>query len=130
MKKFKSLPGPRLVWTRMEGLEGETVSDDEFVEFVCEQLVELEGLRKRAMFGGFGLYLDDAFFGIVYYDTLYLKTYEATRSWYEQRGMTFFRPNEKQSFRTYFEVPADTIEDRETLVARCIEASLRRGRSG
>ena len=108
----------------------ETVSDDEFVEFVCEQLIELEGLRKRAMFGGFGLYLDDAFFGIVYNDTLYLKTDEATRSWYEQRGMTFFRPNEKQSFRTYFDVPADTIEDRETLVARCIEASLLRGHSG
>ena len=77
------------------------------------------------MFGGFGLYLDGAFFGIVYDDRLYLKSDEDTRGWYEARGMKCFQPNEKQALKNYLEVPPDTIEDREELRARALEAVAR-----
>ncbi len=93
-----------------------------FVGFVLEQLGELGDVRARAMFGGHGLYLGPVFFGIVYHDRLYLKTGDDTRSWYEGRGMESFRPTERQHLKTYFEVPADTIEDRAELVERASEA--------
>ncbi len=93
-----------------------------FVDFVLDQLGELGDVRARAMFGGHGLYLGPVFFGIVYRDRLYLKTSDATRAWYADRGMESFRPNERMHVKTYFEVPADTIEDRAELVERASEA--------
>ena len=37
-------------------------SSESFREFVLEQLVGVHGIRARGMFGGVGLYADDAFF--------------------------------------------------------------------
>ena len=38
---------------------------DGFKDFVLDQLSELQGLTCRTMFGGYGLYCDRVFFGIV-----------------------------------------------------------------
>jgi DNA transformation protein len=46
--------------------------------------------RLRAMFGGHGLYLDDSFFGLIAYETLYLKTDELTRAEYVTAESTPF----------------------------------------
>jgi DNA transformation protein len=96
-----------------------------FLDFVLEQLSDLAGVSARPMFGGHGLYLGKSFFGIVYRDRLYLKTDDETRSWYEDRGMGYFRPNAKQNIRSYYEVPGDTVEDRAELVERALEAAAR-----
>jgi DNA transformation protein len=92
------------------------------VDFVLDQLADLGDVRARAMFGGHGLYLGPVFFGIVYDDRLYLRTDEETRRWYQGRGMGSFRPSERQHAKSYFEVPADTIEDRAELVERASAA--------
>lgn len=89
-----------------------------FVEFVAEQLDDLGDVDVRPMFGGHGLYLGPVFFAIVYDDRVYLKTDDATRAWFEERGMGTFRPNERQDIRSYYEVPPDTVEDRAELVER------------
>jgi DNA transformation protein len=94
-----------------------------FVDFILDQLGELDGVRAKAMFGGHGLYLGPNFFGIVYDDRLYLKTDDGTRGWYEARGMTTFRPNERQHLKTYYEVPADVVEDRAGLAERAAESA-------
>src|SRR5687767_12881508 len=99
------------------------MTDPGFVAFVLDQLGDLDGLRSRAMFGGHGLYLGKHFFAVIYDDRLYMKTDERTRRWYESLGMSTFRPNERQQLKNYFEVPADTIEDRNELVARAEEAA-------
>ena len=38
-----------------------------------------------------------------------------TRADYVAAGMTFFRPNPRQSLKSYYEVPAAVLEDRERL---------------
>lgn len=86
-------------------------SDASFRDFVLDQLSDLDGVSCRAMFGGHGLYLGDAFFGIVFEGQLYLKTDDATRAEYEHRGMRTFRPNARQTLTSYYEVPADVLED-------------------
>lgn len=99
-----------------------------FLQFVLEQLGELGDVDARAMFGGHGLYAGPVFFGIVYDDRLYLKTDDATRGWYEERGMGTFRPNERQHVKTYHEVPATELEDAPALVElarRAIAAQAR-----
>jgi DNA transformation protein and related proteins len=39
---------------------------DGFKDFVLDQLADLSGITCRAMFGGYGLYRQEIFFGIVY----------------------------------------------------------------
>ena len=87
------------------------MKDSSFKEFVLDQLRELGGLESRAMFGGVGLYAGGKFFGILFQGRLYFRTSETTRAVYIERGMEPFRPNAKQRLNSYYEVPADVIED-------------------
>lgn len=104
-----------------------------FVDYVVERLHELEDVDARRMFGGHGLYLDGIFFGLIFDDRLYLKTNDETRGWYEARGMSSFRPNERQHLKTYFEVPTDALENADQLlelVEGALEAQTPPGESG
>ena len=92
------------------------VQSDSFKEFVLDQLGGLPGVVCRAMFGGYGLYRGEVFFGIVHKGRLYFKTNETSRAAYRERGMKPFRPNPKQTLKTYYEVPVDVTEDAERLV--------------
>lgn len=98
---------------------------DGFRDFVLDQLADLRWVTVKAMFGGYGLYRDRTFFGIVHRGRLYFKTDETSRATYLTRGMKPFRPNAKQTLKTYYEVPVEIIEDREQLVvwARTAAAS-------
>jgi DNA transformation protein len=97
---------------------------DSFKDFVLDQLGGLRGVTCRAMFGGFGLYRGDHFFGIVHKGRLYFKTDEASRAAYRDRGMKPFRPNARQTLKTYYEVPVEVMEDAEQLVAWAAQAAL------
>jgi DNA transformation protein len=86
-----------------------------FKDFVLDQLADLRGVTAKAMFGGYGLYRDRTFFGIIHEGRLYLKTDKTSRAPYLARGMKPFRPNAKQTLKTYYEVPVEVIEDGEQL---------------
>jgi DNA transformation protein len=88
-----------------------------YLDYVLEQLGELGPVTSRSMFGGHGLYLGDQFFAIVHRDRLYFKTDEASRPEYRAFGSEPFTPNARQTLKTYWEVPADVVENRETAVA-------------
>ncbi len=100
-----------------------TIKTDSFKDFVLDQLGSLRGVTCRAMFGGYGLYQGDVFFGIIHKGRLYFKTSETSRSAYRERGMKPFRPNVRQTLKTYYEVPVDVTEDAEQLVAWAAQAS-------
>ena len=89
---------------------------DSFKDFVLDQLSDMRGVTCRAMFGGYGLCCDGLFFGILHKGRLYFKTNEASLTAYRQRSMKPFRPNRKQTLKTYYEVPAEIIEDQDRLV--------------
>jgi len=97
------------------GLARRNASDDMFVVFVRDQLSPLGHITARAMFGGYGLYRGVAFFGIVYANRLYFKTGPDSVDEYRRRGMQPFRPNARQTLKSYYEVPADVLEDAEML---------------
>jgi DNA transformation protein len=92
-------------------------NSNSFKDFVGDQLAGLRGLRFKSMFGGYGVYVGNEFFAILYKDRLYFKTDDETRPDFESRGMKCFRPSAKQTLKNYFEVPADIIEDRDQLIA-------------
>ncbi len=100
------------------------VKTDSFKDFVLDQLDGLHGVACRSMFGGYGLYHSDVFFGIIHKSRLYFKTNETSEAAYRERGMKPFRPNAKQTLKTYFEVPVEIVEDAEQLVAWAAQAAL------
>ena len=89
---------------------------DGFKDFVLDQLADLCGVTCRAMFGGYGLYRRAKFFGIIHKGRLYLKVTTTTVERYKAHGMKPFRPNAKQTLRSFYEVPTDVLEDPEQLI--------------
>jgi DNA transformation protein and related proteins len=87
--------------------------NDDFLQYVLEQLAGLGHVIARRMFGGVGLYHSERIFGLIAGDTLYFKVDDSNRPDYEARGMGRFRPypDRPQLSMTYYEVPADALED-------------------
>jgi DNA transformation protein and related proteins len=100
-----------------------------YVSYVLEQLSALGQVSARRMFGGVGLYQGGLFFGLLFNDTLYFKVGDSNRADYESRGMGRFRPyrDRPELSMTYYEVPADVLEDAEELIGwarRSVEVAL------
>ena len=91
--------------------------DESFKDFVLDQLRDLDNLEARQMFGGFGLYQDEMFFGIVSQGRLFFKIDDSTVVEYRKRRMKPFRPSSKQTLKSYYQVPVDIIEDADQLAA-------------
>jgi DNA transformation protein len=85
--------------------------DSSFILFLIEQLGGLGTVRSRAMFGGHGLYLGDAFFAIVDEDRVYFWADETTRAAHTAQEMGPFTPWPGHVMDRYWEVPLDVIED-------------------
>jgi DNA transformation protein and related proteins len=87
----------------------------EYREFVLEQLGRVVPVTSRSMFGGVGIYGDGLFFGLMDNDVIYLKVDDSNRADFERVGMGPFRPFGDERAMQYYELPADLLEDSETL---------------
>jgi DNA transformation protein and related proteins len=88
-------------------------------------LARLSGLGEvscRPLFGGHGIYWRGVIFGILCGDRLFLKVDERSRCDYLARGMGPFRPNERQTLKSYYEVPPDVLAEPEALLSWAKEA--------
>ena len=99
------------------------MKSNSFRDYILEQMREISGVRARAMFDGFGLYLEDKFFGIIHDTCVYFRTDYISREKYIDYGMSPFRPSEKQTLKNYFEVPMQIIEERDDLKNWVLEAA-------
>ena len=63
------------------------------------------------------MYRESIFFGIIQRGRLYFKTDARTLADYVSRDMKPFRPNAKQTLKSYYEVPVEIIEDSQELIA-------------
>jgi DNA transformation protein and related proteins len=95
---------------------------DGFKDFVLDQLADVPGVTARAMFGGYGLYCRATFFGIIHKGRLYFKVSASTMPRYKKHDMKPFRPNAKQTLKSFYEVPVDVLEDTEALTKWATEA--------
>lgn len=103
--------------------------DNEFVNYVLDQLAFLRGLHARAMFGGHGLYQDEIIFAIIVNDMLYLKANDATRGDFEAKGLSPFSYSARGRTMTmqYYEAPAEVFEDAEAMrlwTDKAVQAAL------
>ena len=105
--------------------------DESFKDFIVDQLSEMDSVEARRMFGGHGLYHDETFFGIVHKGKLFFKIDESTVGDYRKRKMKPFRPNGKQTLKSYYQVPVEIIEDADGLrqwAAKAVRCQEKKGK--
>jgi DNA transformation protein len=98
----------------------------DWIDGITDRLSGLEDISSRAMFGGYGIYRRGVIFAIAQAGRLYLKVNEDTRPAFEARGMGPFRPNDRQTLKSYYQVPPDVIADPEALLS-WVEGAIRVG---
>ena len=104
--------------------------DQDFLEFVLDQLAPTPGLTTRRMFGAIGLYQAENFFAIIDDGVLYFITDDETRPRYESRGMKPFEYAPGKFLRTYHPVPVEVLEDDTELQAWARDAVAVQERRG
>jgi DNA transformation protein and related proteins len=101
----------------------------EYRDWVLEQLRDAGTVTARAMFGGYGIYLEGLIIALIAGDTLFFKVDDSNRPDFEAMGMGPFQPyGEGTETMQYYEVPADILENRERLVEwahRALDVSRR-----
>lgn len=89
---------------------------DEYLTYVLDQLQQVGPVTAKRMFGGAGIYASGVVFALVADDVLYLKADETNREDFERAGAGPFQPwPDKPMTMSYYEVPADVLEDRDLL---------------
>ncbi|MEO8064854.1 MAG: TfoX/Sxy family protein [Pseudomonadota bacterium] len=91
----------------------------QFLAHILEQLDAIGRLHSRRMFGAVGLYSGELFFGLIDDDTVFFKSDDSNNADYTARNMPRFMPfpDRPEAVMAYYQVPADIIEDAESLVA-------------
>ena len=84
---------------------------------IIDRLSPLGEVTSRPLFGGHGLYWRGTIFALVFGGKLYLKVDEDSKGQYLARGVGPFRPNDRQTLKSYYEVPPDVLADPETLAS-------------
>lgn len=108
--------------------------ENEFVAHVRDLLAPFgdgaDGLRVRAMFGGFGVFLGDTMFALIADDVLYFKVDDRTVADFEAAGsepFSYARGGKKFQM-SYYSAPDGALEDAEAVypwAERAIAAALR-----
>ena len=85
------------------------------IEELPEVFERFGRIEARRMFGGHGLFHEDRMLGIVANGRVYLKTDEATRDLFIQKGLPPFEYSRRgeRTATSYYEAPAEIFEDRE-----------------
>src|SRR5512133_674344 len=86
----------------------------EYLDYIQDLLAVIGPVQAKRMFGGAGLYHQGVFFGLVADDVLYFKVDDSNKADYEAVGTEPFRPFGTYAM-SYYEVPADVLEDPDEL---------------
>ncbi|MHB8846567.1 MAG: TfoX/Sxy family protein [Nitrospirota bacterium] len=89
---------------------------NEYLVYIQDLLSVIGLVQAKRMFGGAGLYHQGLFFGLVADDVLYFKVDDSNKTDYEAAGSGPFRPFGTYAM-SYYEVPADVLEDPDELAS-------------
>ncbi|NJP09804.1 MAG: TfoX/Sxy family protein [Leptolyngbyaceae cyanobacterium RU_5_1] len=90
-----------------------------FRDSVLERLNQVGAITARAMFGGYGLYMEGIMFALIAYDRLYLKVDDDNRNDFIAAGMFPFTYDRKHKpiQMSYYQLPANVLDDVAMLAA-------------
>jgi len=103
--------------------------NDNFRNFILDQLSGFANFETRQMFGGLALLTEGVAFAKIKHDKFWLKADDNSRSEFLDKGMKQYRYGKDNARKlNFFETPVDIIEDRDKLhewAKRSIEAATR-----
>lgn len=91
-------------------------ADKKYMEYIMDLLAPIEGVRNRAMFGGYGIFHEEVMFALISNSRLYFKVNDSNRPQYEQENCEQFMT------MPYYEVPASVLDDEAGLQSRARES--------
>jgi DNA transformation protein len=103
----------------------------EFRDYLLELFERFGPIRIKAMFGGFGLYSGEVFFGLVADERVYLKVDDTTRADFEAEGKSHFTFKLKSGdigAMSYYEIPDRLYDDPDDLALwarKAVDVALR-----
>ena len=92
----------------------------EYAQYVMELLEPVGALRASRFFGGVGIAYESVQFAMIMGNRLYFAVDETTRAKFERAGMgpfSYATRKGRVTVRKYFELPANVLEDQDTLRA-------------
>ena len=89
--------------------------NNDYVEFIKDQLSDIGEIETKNMFGGVGFFKDGKMFGMIGNDVFRLKTDEVNKEKFIKAGMKPYFSKSKKKGMPYWEVPENIIEDRSEL---------------
>ena len=94
-----------------------SVEEKEFKNYVIDLMQTIGPVRARAMFGGYGIFLDGVMFALIADSVLYLKVDETTEDEFKQKDLEPFSYSKKGKIfkMSYYEAPAEVLEDSEEM---------------
>ena len=107
---------------------------DEFTQYIPDVFRLFGRITLRRMFAGYGIFHDDVMFGLVYNETLYLKTDVENLIDFKKQNLKQFEYT-RQGRRvglSYYQAPDSILEDPNEAAEwahRAFEAALRAGTS-
>ena len=89
----------------------------EFKKYVVDLMQSIGPVSARAMFGGYGIFLDGLMFALIADSVLYFKVDKKTEEEFKAKGLEPFTYSKKgKSFKmSYCEAPEDSLEDIEEM---------------
>lgn len=99
------------------------MAGERFERQVLDRLSPLGEVSLRRLLGGHGVYWGGTIFAIVFGGKLYLNVDERSKGDYVARGVGPFRPNDRQTLKSYYEVPPYVLADPEALRSWAGEAN-------
>ena len=89
-----------------------------FAEFVLEQMADIPGIGKRAMFGGFGIYRDGLMFALIADEQLYFKASDHLADDFTALGLQplLYESKGKAVSLKYYQAPESVFEESEQML--------------
>jgi DNA transformation protein len=100
--------------------------DEGFAEYITQDILgHIDGISRKVLFSGYGIYLDGVIVGFIIDGTFYTKTNKELNEKYKNEGCEPFqyeRPDYKIVTMPYISVSIEVLEDREKISDRIYES--------
>jgi len=91
--------------------------EKEFASYVVDLMQSIGLVNAKAMFGGYGIFLEGLMFGLIADNILYLKADKETENEFKAKGLENFTYNKKgKEFKmSYYQAPHEALENGEKM---------------
>ncbi|MEZ5038603.1 MAG: TfoX/Sxy family protein [Saprospiraceae bacterium] len=89
--------------------------NNDYLNYVSDQLTEIGEFETKKMFGGIGFFKDGNMFAMIGNNVFRLKVDESNQADFEKHGMKPYHSDTKKKGMPYWEVPEGILNDKKEL---------------